>query len=322
MTKVFVDGQEGTTGLQIHERLQHRKDLELLVIDPSLRKDPNEKKKLLNAADIVFLCLPDGAARESVALVENSHTCVIDASTAHRTAEGWTYGLPELNHTQRQSIGQSKRIANPGCHATGFALAVAPLVAANIIHTQASLFCHSITGYSGGGKKLIAQYEESENLARSVGSSPALQAPRVYALGLQHKHLPEMTKVSGLEISPHFNPILGPFYKGMAVSVPLLPSLLTRTCSVQEIHGILAEHYAGQTFVQVMPWEKNQALEQGAIDPTSCNDTNRAEIYVFGHDQQIQVTVVLDNLGKGASGAAVQNMNLVMGISEQTGLQA
>ncbi len=321
-TKVFVDGQEGTTGLQIHERLQGRSDLEILSIDPALRKDIAERKKLLNAADIVFLCLPDSAAIESVALIENDHTCVIDASTAHRTNPDWVYGLAEVKPEQRELIKNSKRIANPGCYATGFVLAVAPLVQAGVVKTDSDFVCHAITGYSGGGKKLIALYEETEHLTRDAGSSPRMNAPRAYGLGLQHKHLPEMTLVSGIKKEPHFNPVVGPYYKGMAVNVPILPGQLTSDISAQELQEVMEKHYAGQEFVKVLPYEENPALDGGFLDATVCNDSNRADVHVFGQKGHLQVTVILDNLGKGASGAAVQNMNIVMGIDENTGLES
>lgn len=320
MYKVFVDGQEGTTGLQIHERLALRSDIEILTIDPALRKDLKERARLLNMADVAFLCLPDDASKESAAQVTNPHTVVIDASTAHRVNPDWTYGLPELSAEHRQVLAQSKRIANPGCHATGFALAVYPLVAAGILPADAHLFCYSITGYSGGGKKLIASYEAEGAQTSSPGASPQLFAPRPYALALKHKHLPEMTRVAGLSEPPFFNPVLGPYYKGMAVTVGLFPAQLQGVNHPEALHQHLCAHYAGQKFVRVMPLEANEALTSGSLDPTACNDTNRADIYVFGHENHMQISVVLDNLGKGASGAAIQNMNIALGLDESLGL--
>ena len=320
MFKVFVDGQEGTTGLQIHERLAKRNDVELLVIDADKRKDLDERAKLLNASDVAFLCLPDDASRDSASRVTNPRTVVIDASTAHRVHPAWTYGLPELNARQRTQIASSKRIANPGCHATGFALAVSPLVQAGALPANAEVACYSITGYSGGGKKLIATYEAEGAQISSPGASPALFAPQPYALALKHKHLPEMTAVAGLEVQPFFNPILGPYYKGMAVTIPLFPSQLRKVKTPAELQALLSEHYAGQRFVQVQALDSNPALTAGTLDPTRCNDTNRAEVYVFGHEGHMQVTVVLDNLGKGASGAAIQNMNIALGLDESLGL--
>jgi len=320
MFKVFVDGQEGTTGLQIHERLSKRSDIEILQIDPALRKDLDARAVLLNKADVAFLCLPDDAARDSAALVSNGRTVVIDASTAHRTHPDWTYGLAELSSAHRKAIAQSKRIANPGCHATGFALAVHPLVSAGVLSADSDLFCYSITGYSGGGKKMIASYEAEGAQVSHPGESPKLFAPQPYALALKHKHLPEMTKVAGLSVEPFFNPVLGPYYKGMAVTVAFFPRQLNSAKNPAALHELLNAHYAGQKFVRVMPLEGNPALTNGTLDPTSCNDTNRADIYVFGHAGHMQVSVVIDNLGKGASGAAIQNMNIALGLDETLGL--
>jgi len=293
MKKVFVDGQEGTTGLQIREKLLARKGIELLEIEPELRKDTKRKTELLNSADIAFLCLPDDAAKESVALVQNPNTIVIDTSTAHRTNAQWAYGLPELSPKHGEAIKKSKRIANPGCHATGFLLAVYPLVAKGIIKTDENLSCYSVTGYSGGGKKMIAEYKE--NFDPSV---------KPYALGLCHKHLPEMQKIAGLKNPPLFNPILGPYYQGMAVTVSLFPNMLNNINSFDELRNFLADYYKGCEYVSVVPASENPSI----LDPTICNNTNNAKIFVFGREEHGQVTVVLDNLGKGASGAAIQNM--------------
>ena len=295
MKKVFVDGQEGTTGLQIREKLLTRKDVELLEIEPELRKNIKRKAELLNSANIAFLCLPDEAAKESAALVENPGTVIIDTSTAHRTNVSWAYGLPELSPNHKKTIQTSKRIANPGCHATGFLLAVYPLIAMNIIKTDENLSCYSITGYSGAGKKMIAEYNENFN--------PAVKP---YALGLRHKHLPEMQKISGLKNPPLFNPILSPYYQGMAVTVSLFPNMLRNINSFDELRDFLTDYYKDCEFVNVVPANENPAI----LEPTICNNTNNAKIFVFGHELHGQITVVLDNLGKGASGAAIQNMEI------------
>ncbi len=313
--KIYVDGQEGTTGLRIGEHLAGRSDLDVLKIDPEKRKDAAERKRLLNAADLAFLCLPDAASREAVALVENPATRIIDASTAFRTDAGWAYGLPELNRGQREKIRHSRRIANPGCHATAFILGVAPLVAAGVIDKDAMLTCFSITGYSGGGKKMIAAYEAADAPAK-------LKTPRHYALKLTHKHLPEMQKQCGLSQAPMFTPVVCNTYTCLAVETFLTPAVLARTASPAEVQSILAAQYAGEKFVKVMPFDPEASLDEGALDITACNGTNRADVFVFGHEGQIAVIVRLDNLGKGASGAAVQCMNLALGFDEAAGLTA
>ena len=307
--KVFIDGQEGTTGLQIHDRLAGRGDIELLAIDPDKRKDLTERKKLINAADLVFLCLPDAAAIEAVGLIENSHTRVIDASTAHRTAPGWVYGFPELYKQPAQTIGTARFVANPGCHATGFLSSAAPLVSLNILPSDYPLTCYSLTGYSGGGKKMIAEYEDPNR-------DPLLQSPAIYATGLQHKHLPEMQKLAGLDQPPVFAPILGDIYKGMATAILLQNRLLTGTPTAQDIRDMLAAYYEGQVMVQVAPFGgETPRLAAGAL---AGKDTLR--LVVSGHEEQTMITALFDNLGKGASGAAVQNMNLMLGFPETEGL--
>jgi N-acetyl-gamma-glutamyl-phosphate reductase len=304
LKKIFVDGQEGTTGLQIREKLLARKDIELLEIEPELRKDVKRKAEFLNAADIAFLCLPDDAAKESVALVQNSNTVVIDTSTAHRTNAQWAYGLPELSPKHKEAIQKSKRIANPGCHATGFLLAVYPLVAKSIIKADENLCCYSLTGYSGAGKKMIAEYQE--NFKSIKFESESVLASKPYALGLSHKHLPEMQKIAGLAKPFLFNPIIGPYCQGMAVTVGLFPDMLRGIKSFDELREFLADYYKGCEYVNVVPANENPAM----LDPTICNGTNYAKIFVFGREEHGQITVVLDNLGKGASGAAIQNMEL------------
>jgi N-acetyl-gamma-glutamyl-phosphate reductase len=311
-TRVFVDGQEGTTGLRIHEYLAQRSDVEVLRAAPELRKDAAERSRLLNAADIAFLCLPDAAAREAAALVSNPATCLIDASTAHRTARDWVYGLPELAPDQREKLRASKRIANPGCHATGFILLVRPLVDASLIPKSAALTTSSITGYSGGGKKMIALYE--------AGGDARLLSPRPYALGLTHKHLPEMTAHSRLETRPVFTPIVGNFLKGLSVTVPLHLAEARRGTTAEHLHATLAERYEGERFVRVMPLRDQATLDDGYFDVQACNDSNRVELFVYGNDTQVLLMARLDNLGKGASGAAVQCMNVHLGIDEGTGL--
>ena len=313
MTRVYVDGQEGTTGLQIRQVLACRSDIEVLSIDPGKRKDPAERARLLNAADIAFLCLPDAAAREAVAMVENPNTCVIDASTAHRTAPGWVFGLPELVRDQRERIRASKRIANPGCHATSFILLVRPLVAAGVIPPSFPLTATSITGYSGGGRKMIEQYE--------TGGDVRLTSPRPYALALSHKHLPEMATHTGLTVPPVFMPVVSNFYKGLAVTVPLQFSQLPKGASAAAAHETLSRYYSGERFVRVMPLNDPETIAAGGFDVQACNDTNRVDIFVFGGNEQALLIARLDNLGKGASGAAVQSMNVHLGVDEGLGLE-
>ena len=311
--RVFVDGQEGTTGLRIHEMLARRNDVEVLRIDTDKRKDAAERARLLNAADVAFLCLPDAAAREAAALVSNPNTCLIDASTAHRTDPGWVFGLPELAAGQRELIRRSKRIANPGCHASAFILLLRPLVDAGLVPADAALSATSITGYSGGGKKMIEQYE--------AGGDARLQSPRPYGLGLSHKHLPEMTAHARLQKKPVFMPIVASFYKGLAVSVPLHLSQLKPGADGKALRDALASHYEGERFIQVMPLGGDPAtVESGFFDVQACNDTNRSDLFVFANDTQALLIARLDNLGKGASGAAVQSMNVHLGVEESLGL--
>ena len=308
--KVFVDGQEGTTGLQINEYLARRADIEVLKIDAEKRKDLNERKRLINASDVTFLCLPDDAAKESVSLVDNPNTCIIDASTAHRVDPAWTFGLPELEREQRARIRASKRIANPGCHATAFILALKPLVAAGLLPADTQIAANSITGYSGGGKKMIEHYQSPQRI----------DAPRPYALGLAHKHLPEMRAYSGLSVAPIFQPIVGPFYKGLAVTAYLHPSQFARKATPADVQKILADYYAGETFVRVAPVDLEANTDSGFFNVEANNDTNRVDLFVFGNEERLLVVGRLDNLGKGASGAAVQSMNVHLGVEETLGL--
>ena len=309
--KVYIDGKEGTTGLQIYDRLAARDDIDLLLIDEDKRKDTDERKKLLNAADIVFLCLPDAAAVEAVGLVENPDTRIIDASTAHRTAPGWVYGFPELKPGQRQAIAASKRVANPGCHATGFISVTAPLVELGLLPKDADLSCFSLTGYSGGGKKMISQYEAEDRDA-------ALSAPCPYGLGQGHKHLPEMQKICGLAKAPVFVPIVDDYYKGMATTVTLHRSQLRAVPSLHALWRAYADYYAGQAMVHVDPDPAESPAAK--LYANAMAGRNDLRIVVAGSDEAFTVTALFDNLGKGASGAAVQNMNILLGLPETTGL--
>jgi N-acetyl-gamma-glutamyl-phosphate reductase len=308
--KVFVDGQEGTTGLQINEYLAKRSDVVLLKIDADKRKDLAERKRLINESDVTFLCLPDDAAKESVTLVDNLNTCIIDASTAHRVNPAWTFGLPELAKDQRAKIRASKRIANPGCHASAFILALRPLVEAGLLPAATQIAANSITGYSGGGKAMIAQYQSTERI----------DAPRPYSLGLAHKHLPEMQAYTGLTVAPIFQPIVGPFYKGLAVTAFIHPQQFTRAATPAEVQKIIADYYAGEPFIRVLPVDLEATTEGGFYNVEANNDTNRVDISVFGNNERMLLIARLDNLGKGASGAAVQAMNVHLGVEESLGL--
>ena len=309
-TKVYIDGQSGTTGLQINERIAARDDLELLRIDEDKRHDLEERKKFLNAADIVFLCLPDAGAIEAVSLIENPEVRVIDASTAHRTNDAWTYGFPELSKEQREAIALSKRVANPGCHATGLISSTAALIRTGILPKDYPLTCYSLTGYSGGGKKMIAQYEAEDK-------ANELNAPGIYGLNLQHKHIPEMTKVTGLLHAPVFMPVVDDYYKGMATTIMLQNRLLPGEPSAKEICEKLQDYYKDEHFVSVLPYEEKRST----VYANKLAGTNHLELIVCGHEEQTTVTALFDNLGKGASGAAVQNMNIMLGLDEKCGLE-
>ena len=297
--KVFIDGREGTTGLQIYDRLGSRDDIELLLIDESKRKDVKERKRLINEADLVFLCLPDDAARESVTLIDNNNTRVIDASTAHRTHPDWVYGLPELSSEQRKRIAEARFVANPGCHATGFIISVYPLLKLGILPLDYPLTCMSLTGYSGGGKSKIADYEEHK--------TEEMFSPGFYALGLRHKHLPEMMAVTGLKRAPVFCPVIGDYYKGMATTIMLHNDLLLKPMAAEDVRKMLAEYYAGQRYVSVAP-----ELGSDTLYSNWGAGTNDLELTVSGNDTQTLITARFDNLGKGASGAAVQNMEIML----------
>jgi N-acetyl-gamma-glutamyl-phosphate reductase len=310
---VFIDGQHGTTGLQIRDRLHRRNDIELIEIPEAKRKDPEARKTLLNEADIVFLCLPDDAARESVSLIKNEKVCVIDGSTAHRVTPGWVYGLPELNTEQRSLIKNSKRIAVPGCHATGFVAIMYPLVTLGIVGTDYPVTINCVAGYSGGGKSMIADYE-------NPGSADYIKNPRPYSLALNHKHVPEMTKIPGLAYPVLFAPTVVNVYKGEIISVPLTVRYLKKQVGAAEIRNTLADYYSGERFIKVMPFPADDHLKNGFLTFTDCNDTNNLEIFVFGNADRVLLSARFDNLGKGASGAAVQDMNIVLGVDEATGL--
>lgn len=312
-TKIFIDGKEGTTGLQIFERFEKRDDLDILLIDEDKRKDVSERARLINESDITFLCLPDAAAVEAVGLVTNDKVRIIDASTAHRTNPAWNYGFPELSARHREAIRNSKRVANPGCYASGFISLVYPLVQAGILGEDYPLTAHAVSGYSGGGKKMIAAIEGADK-------TKEMASPRQYALPQAHKHLPEMQAVCGLKHKPMFNPIVDDYYAGMVVSVPLVTRALAKKVTPKDIHEILSAHYEGQRFVKVMELFGKETLPDGFLAANTLEGTNDMQLFVFGNDEQILLCSRLDNLGKGASGAAVQNMNIMLGLNEATGL--
>lgn len=313
MTKVFIDGSEGTTGLRINERFAGREDISLLTIAPELRKDLNERKRLINESDITFLCLPDDAAREAVSLVENENVRIIDASTAHRTQNGWAYGFPELAPAFREAVRTGKRVAVPGCYASGFIAMVYPLIQEGIIAADYPVSAFAMSGYSGAGKKTIAEYEKE-------GRPSELDAPREYALSQQHKHLKEMKAVTGLVQEPLFSPVICDCYSGMLVSLPLYANLLSKCADPQELHGFLADYYADEPFVRVMPFGA-EAESNGFLAANARSGWDGMEIYVTGCENRLVVSTRFDNLGKGASGAAVQCMNLMLGLPEDTGLK-
>lgn len=307
MTKVFIDGSAGTTGLRIYERLEKRNGIELIRLDEEHRKNADCRKEAVNSADIVFLCLPDDAARESVSLKENPNTVIIDTSTAHRTASDWAYGFPELSAAHREKILLSDKIAVPGCHASGFIALVYPLIESGILTETALLSCFSVTGYSGGGKKMIAEYESEE---RNV----CLSSPRQYGISQQHKHLPEMAAVTGLLSPPVFSPVVGDFYSGMTVTVPLFESMINGTA--EDIKNVYKEKYAGPIVKYCESIDEN-----GFIAANKLSFADSMEISVCGNGDRILLIAEYDNLGKGASGAAIECMNLKLGLDDATGLE-
>ncbi|HAM68928.1 MAG TPA: N-acetyl-gamma-glutamyl-phosphate reductase [Ruminococcus sp.] len=313
-TKVYIDGQAGTTGLKLFDRIKDRDDIELLMIDPAKHRDNAERARLINESDVTFLCLPDAASIEAVSFVENPETRIIDASTAHRTNPDWAYGFPELSPAHRARILTAKRVAVPGCYASGFAAIVYPMIQSGFLPKDYPLTCHAVSGYSGAGKGAIAVYESDDRPAE-------FDSPRQYALGLTHKHLPEMQKVSGLDFPPVFNPLVCDYYAGMVVSVPLHRRLLNGKPSIEQIHEMFEKHYDGQRFVKVRALQGADVLENGFLPANTLAGTNLLEIFVCGNDERILLASRLDNLGKGASGAALQCFNLMTGAPEETGLE-
>ena len=317
--KIFIDGKEGTTGLKIFERFEGRDDLEILLIDEDKRKDVNERKRLINESDYTFLCLPDAAAIEAVSLCENPNTIIIDASTAHRTNPDWAYGFPELSSEHRKRVETSHRIAVPGCYASGFNAIVYPLVKSGILPSDYPVVCHAVSGYSGAGKKAIAQYEDEERDFQ-------LESPRLYGLTQEHKHLPEMQKVSGLSFKPAFSPYICDYFSGMSVSIPLHIRMLNSSkgkigrADCQEICDMFKAHYEGSRFVQVADFMGQDILTEPFIPANTLSGTNNMQIFICGNDERVTITSRFDNLGKGASGAAVQCMNISMGVDETLGL--
>jgi len=307
MTKVFIDGREGTTGLRITERLSARNDIELLLIDEALRKNPEARREMINKSDITFLCLPDAAAKEAVAMADE-RVRIIDASTAHRTLSGWAYGFAELSAAHRRAIETGSCIAVPGCHASGFNALVYPMVASGLMDTGYPVTCHSVTGYSGGGKKMIAQYQ-------GEGRDEELSSPRQYGLTQMHKHLKEMQAIPGLAMAPIFNPIVADYYAGMVVTVPVFTGLLSGKPTLADIKKMFSDHYAGQKMVRVVEDDAPAFLGANNLAGRDC-----MEILIAGNDERVLLTARFDNLGKGASGAAVQCMNIALGLDETTGL--
>ena len=314
MVKVFIDGAAGTTGLEIRERLQGRREIELVILDEQRRKDPSARRDALNGSDIVILCLPDDAAREAVSLITNPAVRVIDPSTAHRVGEGWVFGFPELEKNRRDELRRAKRVTNPGCYSTGFLAIVRPLVRASIIPADWPILCNAVSGYSGGGRSMIAEFEDKS------ASNYTHEVVRTYGLGLEHKHVDEMRVHAGLTHRPLFAPTVGRFYRGMLVEIPLQLWALPGNPSAATVHRALADSYAGEPLIEVASLQ--DSARKKTLDAEELKDTNRLKLYVFGNDAQRQARViaVLDNLGKGAAGACVQNLNVMMGWTETTGL--
>ena len=311
--KVFIDGKEGTTGLKIFERFAKRSDLEIIEIDEEKRKDSSERAKCINASDFTFLCLPDAASIEAVSLCTNPKTRIIDASTAHRVNPAWAYGFPELDKSFREKIEKSNRVANPGCYASGFNAIAYPLVKSEIMPKDYPVCANAVSGYSGAGKKAIALYEAD-------GRNFELDSPRLYALTQGHKHLPEMKIIPGLEYEPIFNPYVCDYFQGMTVTIGLFTRLLAKKVTAKDVWEMFASHYDGCNFVKVAGFMGEGTLAEPFIPANTLANTNMMEVFVYGNDDRICVTTRLDNLGKGASGAAVQSLNIMMGLDETTGL--
>lgn len=310
--KIFIDGSAGTTGLRINERFKGRDDIELLTISDELRKDKEERKRLINSSDVTFLCLPDDAARESVSLVENDNVIIIDSSTAHRTEEGWAYGFPELSKEHRDKIKNGKRIAVPGCHASGFISVVYPMVSQGVLPADYPVSAFSLTGYSGGGKKMIADYESKDR-------AKDFDAPREYALTQEHKHLKEMQKITGLKRKPLFSPIVADYYSGMVVSVPIYTEYLKKYNTPEKLQKFFKDYYAGEKFIKVMDYGAETGVKN-MLSGNGCSGWDGLRIFVTGNDERLIVSSQFDNLGKGASGAAIECLNIVLGCNEDKGL--
>lgn len=310
--KIFIDGEAGTTGLHIRERLAARRDLEIVSIDPARRKEPAARAELLNSADAVILCLPDDAAREAVALIQNPNVKIVDPSTAHRVSPGWDYGFPEMSKEQRAKIAASKRVSNPGCYSTGAIALIKPLIDAGLLPVDWPVTINAVSGYSGGGRSMIAEFEDRK-------AANYTQAPfRIYALELAHKHVPEIQLRAGLTHAPLFAPSVGRYYKGMLVEVPLPIWALPAEPALTDLRAALARAYDGQKFIQVASMAETASMK--TLDPEGLNGTNFLKLFVFGNDEQARLVALLDNLGKGAGGAAVQNLNLMLGLDEAAGL--
>ena len=319
--KVFIDGEAGTTGLQIYTRLSQRDDLELLSIDPDQRKDASARSHLINSADVAILCLPDAAAKEAVSFVSSPTVKILDASTAHRTADGWAYGFPELTSGQREAIASARFVSNPGCYPTGFLACLHPLIATQLIPDTMPITINAVSGYSGGGKKMIEQYEAAQG---QRSGSTSTQPYGVYGLKFGHKHVKEMHQHSGLAHAPLFMPSVGDFEQGMLVHIPLPLWTLDSTPTGAQLHAALTAHYVNEPFVQVMPLNTEDLRNSTFLDPMEVNGTNKVQVFVFANDttQEALLVARLDNLGKGASGAAVQNLNIMLGCAEDSGLTA
>ena len=313
-TKIFIDGQAGTTGLRIHERLEQRSDLEMITLTEENRKDAEARRAAIQESDITFLCLPDAAAREAVALAGDADVRIIDASTAHRTNPHWAYGFPELSAAHREKIRTAKRVAVPGCYASGFASLAYPMVQSGLLPKAYPVQCFAMSGYSGGGKKMIAEIESPDR-------APELYSPRFYGLANNHKHLPEMQQISGLLQKPMFTPIVDDYYNGMLVCIPIQAAVAGHPLPPEQVHEMFCTHYAGSNFVHVQPLGTPEEMTAAKLSCNDLRDTNQMEIFVFGDAEQLLLCSRLDNLGKGASGAAVQCMNIMLGLDETTGLQ-